>query len=67
MRAEIQILGDLSEGEGVDDALAEIGEQALGQLVELAVGEVGDHPPEHGVTEELEPLVALDSLRLRAP
>ena len=32
-----------------------------------AVGEVGHHPPEHGIAEELEPLVARRPAHLCTP
>ena len=52
---------------GVDDALAEIGQRTLGLIGEAAVDDVGDDPAEHGVAEELEPLVAVGVGRLGHP
>ncbi len=59
--------GHLRQRRGVDDALAQVGELALGQVAVAAEGEVGDHPAEHGVAEELEPLVGGLPAHLRAP
>ena len=55
--AEPDVAADLGQGAGVDDGGAQLGQPALG---EVGVGEVerlGDDDAEHGVTEELQPLV----------
>ena len=51
----------------VDDRLAEIGERSLGAIRVSVVGEVGDHPTEYRVAEELEALIALGRLVLGHP
>ena len=65
--AETEGLGHVGQREGVDHALAHAGQRALGQLTEPAVGEVGDDPPEDGVAQELQPLVADGARVLGAP
>ena len=55
--AEPDAAADLGQRAGVDDRGAQLGQPALG---EVGVGEVeglGDDDAEHGVTEELQPLV----------
>ena len=56
-RAEPELGRDLGEHLGVDDRGAQLGELAFGQLGVLGEHVVGDDDPEHGVAEELEPLV----------
>ena len=60
-------LGHRCEGRRVHHALAKVGELALGKVEVPTEGDVGDRPPEHGVAEELEALVALGFTRLGAP
>ena len=57
VRPEIEVLGDLGQRDRVDHALAQVGQLALGHVVAV-VHHVGDRPAEHGVAEELQPLVA---------
>jgi len=66
-RAEVDLLGDLGQGRRVDHALAQIGELSLREIAVLTVGEVGDHPTQHGIAEELESLVARLAPDLAAP
>ena len=57
MRPEIEVLGDFGQRDRIDHALAQVGQLALGHVVAV-VHHVGDRPAEHGIAEELEPLVA---------
>ena len=57
---EVDLTRHVGERHRVDDALAEVGERSLGEFGEPAEHEIGDHPPEDGVAEELEAFVADD-------
>ena len=57
VRPEIEVLGDFGQRDRIDHALAQVGQLALGHVVAV-VHHVGDRPTEHGIAEELEPLVA---------
>ena len=52
-----QLAGHVGEHVGVDQARADLGEVALGPVGVRAVEVLGHHELEHGVAEELEPLV----------
>ena len=52
-----QLPGDLRQRLGVDDGGLELGQFALGAIRVLGEDLGGDDQPEHGVAEELEPLV----------
>ena len=65
--AELDRQRHLGQRAGVHDRLAQVGELPLGQLLVAAVDEVGDDPAEHGVAQELEPLVGRVAGVLRAP
>ena len=64
---ELEAAGDGRERCRVDHALAQVGQLPLGHVGVAAVDEVGHRPAEHGISEELEPLVRLLAGRLRAP
>src|SRR5215208_4558176 len=55
--ADAQLAGHLGEHVHVDRGRPQLGQLALGQVGEGAVDDVGDDQAEHGVAEELEPLV----------
>ena len=55
--AELQPAGDAREGAHVDDGRAQLGQLALGQIRVRAKQGVGHDQPEHGVAQELQPLV----------
>ena len=55
--AEPEAARDVGEGAHVDDGGAQLGQLALGQVGVGAVQRVGDDQAEHGVAEELQPLV----------
>ena len=55
--AEPDLAGDVGEGAGVDHRGAQLGQPALGQVGVGAVERLGDDDAEHGVAEELQPLV----------
>src|SRR4051794_8502967 len=55
--AEADGAGHLSQGAGVDDGRAQLGQQSLGERGLGDVEGLGDDHPEHRVPEELEPLV----------
>jgi hypothetical protein len=61
--AELDVLAqadgatDLGQRPGVDHGGAELGQPALGQVGMADVERLGDHDAEHGVAEELQPLV----------
>ena len=57
--AESDRSSHLGERPLIHDRLAEIGERPLRAIGVTVVSEVGDHPAENGVAEELESLVAL--------
>ena len=65
--SEVDRSRHLGQRGGVDDALAQVGQLAFWQVVILLVGDVGDLPAEHGITEELEPLVGRVARPLGAP
>ena len=65
--AQFDGVGQLGQGGGVDHRLADVGQLAFGQGGVALVGEVGHHPAEHGVTEELEALVGRVAGELGAP
>ncbi len=58
---------DLGQRRCVDHALAQVGELAFGEIAVHSVGQVGHHPAEHGVAQELEPLVAGRATHFGAP
>jgi hypothetical protein len=60
-------LGHIGQRGGVDHAFAQVGELALGQFVVAQIGDLGHDPPEHGITEELEPFVGWLAAHLGAP
>ena len=59
VRAEVELLRDLGEHARVHDAGAHLRQLAFGQLREVLEHVVRDDEAEHGVAEELEPLVRL--------
>jgi hypothetical protein len=64
---ERDLIGDLGEGSGVDDGLAQIGEVAFGQRAVAPVRQIGDGPAEYSVAEELEALVRRLAREFGAP
>ena len=64
---DVQLGGDLGEGVGVDDALAQVGEGSFRKIAVAVEDQVGDHPAEYRVTEELEPFVAVVVVGLGNP
>ena len=65
--AEADLVGHVGQRQRVHDALAEVGELAFGRVLEPPVRDVGHGPTQHGVAEELQPLVALVAGMLGAP
>ena len=55
--AEADAAADLGQRAGVDDRGAQLGQPALGEVGVGAVERLGDDDAEHGVAEELQPLV----------
>jgi hypothetical protein len=55
--AEPERAGNVGESAGVDDGGPKLGQPALGQVRVGQVEGLGDDDAEHGVTEELQPLV----------
>ena len=65
--ADAEALGHLGQRHGVHDRLADLGERALVEVGVHPVDVIGDDHAEHGVAEELEPLVRGVASVLRAP
>ena len=65
-RTEVELLRDLGQRLGAHDRGAQLRQLALGHLGVVLVDVVGDDEAEHGVTEELEPLVRVLDAVLRA-
>ena len=55
------VAGHLGQGAGVDHGRPQLGEPALGEVRMGGVERLGDDHAEHGVPEELQPLVGRQS------
>src|ERR1700728_3657279 len=66
-RAHLEFVGDLGQHPGVDDGRAHLGQLPLGEVRVGAVAVLGHDQPEHGVAQELEPLVGRRAVLLAAP
>lgn len=64
---ETEFHGHLGQRRSVHHALAKIGQCTFGEVVEPCVDDVGHHPAQYGIAEELEAFVARRSRCLGDP